>query len=606
MKRLTLALFLLLQITAFAQKKRPSTIESRMANLDKTLNQILKDWHMAGFSVAVVQKDKVIYAKGFGYRDMEKKLPVDANTLFAIGSCSKAFTGALIGQLVNDKKLDLDKPAVSYLPNLKFYNDQMNNLVTVRDMLAHTTGLPRHDFSWYFFPSHSRDSLVSRIQYLEPSSPIRTKWQYNNFMYLALGHIDEHLSKNSWEKDVKQRIFIPLNMSRSNCTLAEWMADPNAALGYTVKKDSTIKRMDYYDIAAMGPAGAINSSANDMANWLRAWINDGKFEGKEVIPANYRREAISAQSIVTPGIPGKEKPDLMFSTYGFGWGMSSYKGHYRVEHGGNIDGFSANTVFFPTDSVGIVVLSNQNSSSAIHAIRNTIADAVLGLTPFDWNTDLLKELQKTKSAKDSTAPATVAKIDRPMTHAITNYVGTYINPGYGTIKVQLQKDSLFIEGAKKFWLKHNNFNSFDLIYVDPKDGIDLDADGTMTGQFNLNTNGDISVLNIPLEGSIKPIEFKRQLDEIRLSEKDIQKFAGDYELSGMTIRLFLKDNKTLYASVPGQQDYELIPIAADKFAIKALSGYYLQFATDIKGEINQVTFIQPNGNYIAKRITKKD
>ncbi|WP_164108697.1 MULTISPECIES: serine hydrolase [Sphingobacterium] len=601
MKRLTLALCLLLHITVFAQKKQQPTLINRLVSLEKTFDQILKDWHMAGFSVAVVQKDKVIYAKGFGYRDVEKKLPVDANTLFAIGSCSKAFTGALIGQLVDEKKIDLDKPAISYLPNLKFYNDQMNNLVTVRDMLAHTTGLPRHDFSWYFFPSHSRDSLISRIQYLEPSSPIRTKWQYNNFMYTALGHMDEYLTKNSWEQDVKQRIFIPLDMYRSNSTLAEWKADPNAAVGYTVKNDSAIKKMDYYDIAGMGPAGAINSSANDMANWLKAWINDGKFEEKEVIPARYRREAISSQAIVSPGVPGKEKPDLMFSNYGFGWGISSYKGHYRVEHGGNIDGFSANTVFFPTDSLGIVVLSNQNNSSSIHAIRNIIADAVLGLPSFDWNADLLKELKKAKSAKDSTDAVAAVETNRPATHPLVDYSGSYLNPGYGTVKIDLISDSLFVTGSKKFWLKHNNFNSFDLIYVDPSDGIDPKADGTMTAQFNLNTRGEISNLSIPLEGSTKPIDFKRQLGEIKLSEEDLQKFVGDYSLSDMTVKLFVKNNKTLYALVPGQPEYELLAVGKDKFAIKVLPEYYLQFAANAQGQVIQVTFMQPNGNYIAKK-----
>ena len=204
MKKLFFLLALLSMQFANAQKKSTRPADP-LAGIDTLLERILKDRNAAGFAVAVIKKDKIIYAKGFGYRDYEKKIPVTPNTLFAIGSCTKAFTSSLLGLLNKENKLDYDKPAREYLPELQFFNNEMNNGVTVRDMMCHRTGLPRHDFSWYLFNSDSRDSLLQRIRYHEPTAPLRQTWQYNNFMFLAQGMIAEKLSGKSWEKNIKEK-----------------------------------------------------------------------------------------------------------------------------------------------------------------------------------------------------------------------------------------------------------------------------------------------------------------------------------------------------------------------------------------------------------------
>jgi CubicO group peptidase (beta-lactamase class C family) len=317
---------------------------------------VLKTWHTARFAVAVVEKNKIIYAQGFGYRDVAKKLPVTSNTLFAIGSCTKAFTASIIGRLQQQGKLDLDKPVNNYLPSLKFYNDNMTNSITLRDMMSHRTGLPRHDLSWYLFTTSSRDSLMQRVQYQEPTFGLRQRWQYNNFMFAAQGAVAEKLTGKSWEDNIREQFFVPLGMDHSNLSIPELEKSDEASNGYEVKHDSIIHKMDYYHINAMAPAGAINSIVSDMAKWVITWINKGKYNGKEIIPAGYRDQAISRQSIISGGLPTSEAPDVYFANYGFGWFLSSYKGHYRVEHGGNIDCFSANTCFFPADSVGIIVV----------------------------------------------------------------------------------------------------------------------------------------------------------------------------------------------------------------------------------------------------------
>lgn len=229
---------------------------------------------------------------------MEKKLPVTPNTLFAIGSCTKAFTASLIGVLQKEGKVDLDKPVNSFMSPVRFYNDAMNNTITLRDMMSHRTGLPRHDISWYLFSTLSRDSILQRIQYQEPTAPVRQTWQYNNFMFAAQGAIVEKLTGKTWEENIRNNFFTPMGMNSSNTSISELEKSAEPATGYEAYHDSIIRKQEYYHINAMAPAGAINSSVNDMANWVITWINGGKFKGKEVIPANYYSQAISSQMVI--------------------------------------------------------------------------------------------------------------------------------------------------------------------------------------------------------------------------------------------------------------------------------------------------------------------
>jgi CubicO group peptidase (beta-lactamase class C family) len=588
-------------LQAVAQQS-PVTDDPRFKGLDTAFQRVLKTWHAAGFAVAVVEKNKVVYAKGFGYRNITQKLPVTPNTLFAIGSCSKAFTAALIGKLQQEGKLDIDKPVTNYLPSLKFYNDAMNNTITLRDMMSHRTGLPRHDLSWYFFNSPSTDSLIQRVQYMEPTYGVRQKWQYNNFMFAAQGDVVEKLSGKSWEENIKEKFFVPLGMTRSDASIPEMEKTDDAAIGYGLKKDTIIKKLEYYHINGMAPAGAINSSANDMAKWVTAWINNGKYNGKEIIPANHRDQAISSQSIIDGALPGKEKPDVFFANYGFGWFLSSYKGHYRVEHGGNIDGFSASTCFFPSDSVGIVVLTNQDGSAVPGIVRNLIADRMLNLKYFDWNGDQKKATDKGKEEQDKMKKGTtpVAK-HYPATHPLEDFAGNYQNPGYGTLKIRLVKDSLF---AKTFnnniWFRHNTYDIFDVYEKDPKDGIDTSENSNFKIQFQMDLAGDINGLTISLEEGLKPILFTKLIVAKPVTAEELTKYVGEYELAGIVAKAYLK-GKTLYLFVPGQPEYETIPMGNDKFSIKNLSGYYVQFGPPGEAKITEATFIQPNGSFKAKK-----
>ena len=597
-------LTLLLCVCSLCGRVQQSAVNNdpRLKGLDTAFARVLKTWHAAGFAVAVIAKNKVVYAQGFGYRDLNNKLPVTPNTLFAIGSCSKAFTATLIGKLQQDGKLDIDKPVTNYLPELKFYNDAMNNTITLRDMMSHRTGLPRHDLSWYFFNNPSTDSLVMRIQYMEPTYGIRQKWQYNNFMFAAQGALVKHISGKSWEDNIKEKFFEPLGMTRSDVSIPEMEKAEDIAIGYGLKKDSIIKKLDYYHIDGMAPAGAINSNVNDMAKWVTAWIDNGKYNGKEIIPESFRNQAISSQSIIDGALPGKENPDIYFANYGFGWMLSSYKGHYRVEHGGNIDGFSASTCFFPSDSVGIVVLSNQDGSPVPSIVRNLISDRMLNLKYFDWNGDLKHNADKGKLEAGKAKKEKVAEVKHPATHPLADFAGNYNNPGYGTMKLYTRHDSLFVKTVTHtLWLRQSNYDIFEVFDVDPKEGIDTTDNGGLKLQFRMNLSGDIDAVEGQLEAGLKPIVFTKQIEAKTVTAAELQKYAGDYSLAGLTVKVYVKDAKTLFVLVPGQPDYEMVPLGNDKFAVKVLSGYFLQFGPPGAEKITEATFIQPNGSFKATK-----
>jgi CubicO group peptidase (beta-lactamase class C family) len=589
--------FAVLHIASNAQ----ITNDKRIVALEPQLNKLLKDWKAAGFAVAVVDKNKVIYAKGFGFRDIDKKLPVTPNTLFPIGSCTKSFTSALLGVLEKDKKVEFDKPFYSYLPAVNFYKPEMTQNITLRDMMSHRTGLPRHDFSWYLFPSTSRDSLLQRVKYMEPSAGIKDRWQYNNFMFLLQGMVAEKITGKSWEENIKTNFFTPLNMNRSNFIISDMTKDNDAATGYYLKGDSVIKKLPYYEIGAMGPAGSINSSVVEMGNWVRTWINGGKFNDKEILHSSYIRDAISSQMIISPSLPDKDIPDVFFGNYGFGWFLSSYKGHYMVQHGGNIDGFSANTAFFPTDSIGIIVLSNQNGSVIPTVVRNMIADKVLSLNYTDWSGIRKKAADKAKEAEAEIKKTSPQKHGTKPTHALKDYTGLYTHPGYGTIEVFMNGDSLMASVPNKtLWLKHYHYNIFSPYEKDPEEGIDTTATSQTKFHFLMNLLGEINTISTDLEPSLKSLEFVKKPKEVAMSEASLQDYVGDYELMGMIIKIYTKGN-TLYAFVPGQPDYELAAEGNDKFNLKVLNGYAIHFLRDEAKKVTSASFVQPNGTFTATK-----
>ncbi len=597
---------ILILISILSISQITAQTDNRLKGIEKELNNILEVTQAAGFAVAVVEGDKVLYAKGFGYSDYENKTPVDQNTLFAIGSCTKAFTSAILGKLRGEEKLSFDDSPHDYIPELAFYNNDMNNDIIIKDLMRHSTGIPRHDISWLYFPTQDKDSLIQRIKYQEPFTGVRQQWHYNNFMFLVQGVIAEKITGESWEDNVRNQFFKPLEMTRSNVSIAEMETAKNAAIGYQLINDSIISKTDYYDLEGMAPAGAINSSVNDMSKWLISWINNGKFQDREIFPEPYALEAISSQMVVSGALPDKKTPDLYFSNYGYGWFLSSYKGHYRVEHGGNINGFSANVAFYPIDSIGIVVLTNQSGSAVTNLVRNTVADRMLGAAKTDWTKRYVETQIKAKEAQaEANLDNASAKVENTKpSHNNPDYTGSYVNLGYGKFEIVSKNDSLFASipnNDLQLYLNHYHYDVFELLNVE--DG-KIDTTGIGTGLkviFNTNSTGDIGEARLQLEAMVDPITFKRTPKSIAIDAETLNQYVGEYEVSGLPIKVYVKNGETLFVFVEGQPEYELIATGKHKFSFKTLEGYKVEFTEAADQSINEIVLIQPNGVFKAAR-----
>lgn len=600
-KKIIILIFILSTIAVTAQK------DKRLKGIEKELNSLLETTKAPGLAVAVVEGDKVIYAKGFGYRDFENKIPVDTNTLFAIGSTTKAFTSAILGKLREDKKLSFNDSPRKHIPELEFYNDNMNNNIIIKDLMRHSTGLLGNDDSWYFFPTYNKDSLLQRVKHQKPVTGIRQKWHYNNYMFLAQGVITEKITGKSWEDNIYNYFFKPLNMSRSNASITEMKSATNTAFGYLLDNDGMIRKMNYQDMAGMSPAGSINSSVNDMTKWLKAWINEGKYNDKEIIPTSYLYEAISSQMVSSAVLPNKNSPDIHFANYGYGWNLNSYKGHYRVEHGGNLIGFTASVAFFPTDKLGIVVLTNQNESDVTSLARNIISDRMLKEEKVNWVKRYTENQERIRKMQVETEDENVSFNikNTKLSHSnIEDYTGNYYNAGYGQFEVFTKKDSLFLyttDKTRKFYLNHYHYDTFEAFNVEERN-INMSWSEFLIN-FRTDEVGAVSEAMF-LASSANPIAFKHIPKIIKVSKSTLKQYVGKYEVSGMTLKVFTKNNNNslfLYIS-EDQPEFELVVTEEHKFSFDISEvEIRVEFENPENGVFNELIFIQPNTTFKAIR-----
>ena len=573
---------------------------NQWAEMELKLKVLLKETKTPGFSVAVVKEDQIVYQKGFGFSDYENKVPVNKNTLFPIGSITKSFTSAALGQLREETGLSFDDSPRKYIPELKFYNDEMNNGIIIKDLMSHRTGLPRHDMGWFLYPEDNREHLLRKIAHHKPFTRVRQSWYYNNYMFMLQGIIVERIKGVSWETYIQNNILNPLQMHGSSANFDEILKKSNASYGYEIDDNGQIQKMDYWFNQSIAPAGSILSSTNDMTSWLITWLNDGTYEGKQILPKSYLEEAISSQAIVSGGLPEPDFPDSSFLTYGYGWFLSSYKGHYRAEHGGNVNGFTSSMAVFPTDKIGIIILSNQQTSMLPTYARNIISDHVLDVEKTDWVQHYQEFRENASQAKVSSDKVKTegTKVNAP-SHNLADYTGRYENPAYGSFEVQLRSDSLFMVFPKReFYLQHKHYETFDAM-KHTASGYRPFEFWPITIHFGFNEDGDVSTLNMRLETLIEKMVFERSPLGIEVASAILEEYIGDYDLMGTPIRIFTKNQETLFISIPGQPEYELWPTGKHKFSLKNLEGYKIEFLESNKGSMNEIMFIQPNGTFKA-------
>src|SRR5262249_7262090 len=276
--RLAVALFAGAVICASLAPAQDGDITAKLQGFDDYMARVLKDWNGPGIGVGIVVGDKLVFAKGYGYRDYERKLPFTPGTVCPIASNTKLFTAVAAGMLVNEGKLTGDRPVRESVPSIKFYNEQLDNAITLRDMLSHRTGITRHDTIWYK-SDFSRKELFDRLKYLEPQEPIRQSFLYNNLIFAGVGYMIELQSGKSWEQFVRDRILQPLDMKSTGYTIAEMVKQPEHGVGYTERRDSfELYHIPYYeDTDGVAPCGAIVSNIQDLSHWLIALMNEGKY-----------------------------------------------------------------------------------------------------------------------------------------------------------------------------------------------------------------------------------------------------------------------------------------------------------------------------------------
>ena len=594
MKKINLISILLLLLLPFGSRTNGQSynLDEGLTGFEKYIEQVMNDWNTPGIAVGIVIKDKLEYWKGFGYRDLENKLPVTSKTLFPIASNTKLFTAVAMGMLVEEGKLAWDEPISNHIPQIKFYNRELYNTVTLRDMLAHRTGISRHDLIWYK-SDFSRKEIFDRLIYLEPAQPLRQSSLYNNLMYAAAGYCVEIITDKTWENFVRENIFNSLNMNNTFFTVEEMEIQDDFAYPYYEERetDELIKRPFYREFKGVGPAGSIISNIEDMSNWVITLMDQGNFRGKNVISADILNETLQP-AIAYPNteLETKGYDEILNSVYGMGRGIAIYKGHYFTRHGGSIGGFYSLVSMMPYDSIGVIVFVNgAHNGSLPSTISYNIYDRLLGLEQTDFNGRRLQNRIEGKEAgKKAREKAGSDKIaNTKPSHPLEDYQGKYEDPAYGILNIGLKGQELEFDFHNIVLpLEHFHYERFDT----PDDQIY----GKYSVNFSVNPKGDIHTAMVSLDES--EVSFIKKPDESLSDPITLIKYAGNYELAGTIIEIVLKKEGVLIAKIPGQPAYTLVPYKLHEFTFKEFSDSTIKFVLD-GDKVKMMQSISPGGTY---------
>lgn len=478
-----LILLLIVQV-AYGQAPEP--------DFDQYVEKAMKEWEVPGLAIAVVKDDRIIFAKGYGVREIGGTAAVNEHTLFAIGSASKAFTAATVAILVDEGKLKWDDPVTKYLPSFQLYDPYSTRELTVRDLLSHRSGLERGDRLWYASP-HDRNEVLRRIRFLKPSWSLRSRFGYQNVMFLAAGQISPVLAGKEWDDVVRERIFLPLGMNASSTSISKFAGVDNVASPHS-KIDNKLQKVAWRNIDNIGPAGSINSNVIDMAQWLRLNLGGGLYEKKRILSAASIKEMQTPQTVIR--IEGNNErlyPEAHFLNYGLGWFLSDFRGRKLVEHGGAIDGMRAAVGMLPEEKLGVVILTNRQGSVLSHVLMYRVLDAYLGVAKRDWSAEMFRKFKaledQAKAAEKKTEDERVKGTAPSL--ALEKYAGMYRNEMYGDAKFAMTDGKLTSEFGPYFNgnLEHWHYDTFRVSWRDSMGGKSLVV-------FKLNAKGQPDTVSI--------------------------------------------------------------------------------------------------------------
>ena len=425
-----------------------------LRDLDAHVARAMREFDVPGMAVAVVKDGMIVVAKGYGVRRAGGAEAVDGNTLFGIASNTKAFTCAALSILVEEKKLAWDDPVTQHLPGFQMYDPWVTRELTVLDLVTHRSGLGLGGGDLMFWPptTFTRSEIVRGVRHVKPASSLRSRYAYNNVMFVTAGEVVAAVSGRPWDDFVRERILAPLGMSQTNTSVTVPSDDVAAPHLKLAGAQRPIARMNFDNAAA---AAGINSSASDLARWLRMLLECGR--GKEppagetcVLQPDSIRRMWSAQTVQsTPGpSAGLEPLKANFAAYGLGFGLRDYRGRKLVSHGGGLPGYGSQVALVPEDRLGVVVLTNQEATAAFRAVLYRVVDDYLGapVPPVDWIEGFRKqeEDERRKAEEAVTKAAALRDAGSRPSLPLARYAGRYRDAWYGDAEVGEEEGRLVL------------------------------------------------------------------------------------------------------------------------------------------------------------------
>ena len=466
------------------------------AEIDVLVEKTLKTFDVPGIAVAVVKDGKVIHAKGYGVRSLDTKQKVDENTLFGIASNSKAFTSGALGMLIDEKRLSWDTKVTDIIPEFKMYNPYVTEEFTVRDLLTHRSGLGLGAGDLMFWPDQNnftQKDIIHNLRYLKPVSGFRTKYDYDNLLYIVAGEVVTRVSGMPWEDFVETRILKPLGMTQTVASFKRLkdksnVIDPHAPVEGTVK----VIRRDWSETA--NAAGGIYSNIIDMSKWIVMQMDNGKYgNGKQLFSVDVHEDMWTPQTIIP--VRGTNSYNTHFLSYGLGWFLSDVKGYKQATHTGGLAGIVTQVTLLPELKLGIIVFTNQQSGAAFTSITNTIKDSYLGIKGIDHvkeNHDrVLRGEAEAKKITDTIwrdieaqQKATTSKTD------VNLFTGTYQDKWFGDAVISMKNGKLWFDSKRSFQMTGELFpykgNTFIVKWTERS----MDADAYV--MFDLDNDGKAS------------------------------------------------------------------------------------------------------------------
>ncbi len=471
------------------------------AAVDAVVKKALDAWQVPGAAVAIVRDGEVIYLKGRGVKSLDADGPVTPDTLFPIGSCTKAFTTTAMAMLVDEGKMGWDDPVRKHLSYFHLSDPLADREVTLRDLVCHRTGLAPHDLLWYRAP-WPPEEVVRRAGLLPLDRPFRTTFQYQSTMFTAAGLAVGSAAGRPWQDFVQKRLFDPLGMTASCFTSAAAAKSADRAVGHRLNRLGRPEVVDYYPEEVPDPAGSIHSTARDLARWAMFQLGDGKVGGRRIVSAANLAETHAPQMVIRlEGIERDLHPEMVQMSYGMGWVLEDYRGVGLCSHAGAIDGFRAHITLIPEKHIGIVLLSNLQYTRMNLALSNSLVDLLLGLPRKDWNGLFAEAVRRDEAAAAERARERESRRVRDTTPSreLAAYTGDYENAAYGTVRVTLDKGALvWTWNSFTTPLEHYQYDTF----TAPLEGLQSPRIA-----FSLNAEGAVDAMRVsdPMN-----VEFRRK------------------------------------------------------------------------------------------------